>query len=139
MAISGPMWVKEGLREAADLICKDAAAGEDLEIFLFSDDETVTAATVNADFTEITTNGGEKATLTKATFAAATDADPVVSRWNSTTGKVWTITGALTVYGWAIRGVTSLKIYCAENWGVNTVASGNTITIQPLDLKFDIV
>jgi hypothetical protein len=133
------MWIQEGLREAADLICKDAVAGEDLEIFLFSNDFTITKTMINANLTEITTNGGEKATLTKASFAAATDADPVVSRWNSTTGKVWTITGALTVYGWAIRGVTSLKLYCAENWGVNTLANGNTLTVQPLDLKFDIV
>ena len=138
MAVSGPAWVKEGLREAADALLKDDATPEDKEIFLFSNDATVSDASVNADFTEITTNGGEKATLTKATFAVATDADPVVSRWNSTTGKVWNITGDLTIYGWAIRGVTSTKIYCAENWGVNTVANGNTVTVQPLDIQFDI-
>lgn len=138
MAISGPAYVKEGTREMSDAVFKDAVAAEDKEIFLFSNDATVSDASVNADFTEITTNGGEKMTLTKADFAAATDADPVVSRWNGDTGAVWNITGALTCYGWAVRGVTSLKIYCAENWGVNTLANGNTVTVQPLDLKLDI-
>jgi len=139
MAISGPMGCIEGIRELADAAFKDAATPEILEIFLFSNDETIDSATVDADLTEITTNGGEVMELTKATFAVATDADPVVSRWNSTTGCVWTITGALSVYGWAIRGKTSNKIYYAENHGLNTLANGNTYTQQPVDLKLDIV
>ena len=132
-------WCIEGLRVLADAIVKTAAPPEDLEIFLFSNDFAVTANTVNANLTEITTNGGAKQDLIKANWDAATNADPVVSRYNGSTGVTWNITGALTIYGWAIRGVTSLKIYCAENWGVNTVANGNTVTVQPLDLKFDIV
>jgi len=132
-------WCKEGLRVLADAVVKTAATPENLEIFLFSDNETIDADTVDADLDEITTNGGAKKTLTKATWDAATDADPVVSRYNGATGVVWNITGSLTIYGWAIRGVTSTKIYCAENWGINTVENGNTVTIQPCDLKFDIV
>ena len=139
MAISGPMAIQEGLMEQLDLVCKDAVAGEDLEVFLFSNDFTIIPTMTNADLTPITTNGGEKTTLTKSLFAAATNANPVVSRWNGTTGKVWNITGALTNYGWGIRGVTSQKLYYAENWGVNTVANGNTVTVQPLDLKLRIV
>ena len=133
------IWCKEGLRVLADAVVKTAATPEVLEILLFSNDEVIDADTVNADLTEIVSNGGEKQDLTRATFDAATDADPVVSRYNGATGVVWNITGALTIYGWAIRGKTSTKIYCAENWGLNTVADGNTVTIQPLDLKFDIV
>ena len=133
------IWCKEGLRVLADAVVKTVATPEILEIFLFSDNEVVDANTVNADFTEIVTNGGEKQDLTRATWDAATDADPVVSRYNGATGIVWNITGALTIYDWAIRGKVSSKIYCAENWGLNTVANGNTVTIQPLDLKFDIV
>lgn len=132
-------WCKEGLRELADASLKDNTTPEDKEIFLFSDDETITANTVNADVTEITTNGGEKQTLTKASWDSATDADPVVSRYNGTTGVSWSITGDLNIYGWAIRGKTSMKIYCAENWGLKSVHNGDTVTIQPLDLKFDIV
>ena len=139
MAISGPIWCKEGLRVGADAMIKTNATPEILELLLFSNDATISAATVNGDLTEITTNGGEKVTLAKATWAASTDADPVVSRYNATTGVVFTITGALTIYGWAIRGATSTKIYCGENWGVNTVANGNTVTITPCDLRFDIV
>lgn len=130
---------KEGIRKLADAAFKNEAEPEDLEIFLFSNDFTITANTVNADLTEITTNGGEKQTLTKANFAAATDADPVVSRYNDPTGVVWNITGALVIYGWAVRGVTSLKLYMAENWGVNTVANGNTVVVQPCDLKLPVV
>jgi len=129
---------KEGIRVLADSGFKLEAEPEDLEIFLFSNDFTITAATVDSDLTEITTNGGEKLALTKASFAAGTDADPVVSRWNGATGAVWTITGALTIYGWAVRWVTSQKLLCAENWGVNTVANGNTVTVQPLDLKLPV-
>lgn len=132
-------WVKEGTREAADALFLDNATPEAKEVFLFSDNETITSATVNADLTEITTNGGEKQALTKATWDAATDADPVVSRYNGATGVVFSITGALTVYGWAVRGVTSLKIYCAENTGVKTFANGDTYTLQPFDMKMDIV
>ena len=139
MPLSGPTWIQEGTQEMMDAVFKDAVAAEDKEIFLFSNDFTITKTMTNTDLTEITTNGGEKATLTKATFAAATNADPVVSRWNATTGKVWSITEALTIYGWAVRGVTSLKLYCAENHGPVTVANGNTHTIQPLDLQADIV
>ena len=133
------IWCKEGLREAADALVLDNATPEDKEIFLFSNNETIDADTVNADLTEITTVGGEKQDLTKATWDAATDADPVVSRYNGATGVSWSITGDLTIYGWAIRGKTSTKIYAAENWGVKTVHSGDTVVIQPLDLKFDIV
>ena len=139
MAISGPIWCKEGLRVLADAIVTTEATPESLEIFLFSNDATIDAATVDGDLTEITTNGGEKVPLVKASWAAATDADPVVSRYNPSAGVVWTITGPLTLYGWAIRGATSGKIYAAENWGVNTVDNGATVTIQPCDLKFDIV
>lgn len=132
-------WCKEGLRVGADALVKTAATPEVLEIFLFSNNETITNATVNADLTEITTNGGEKQDLTRATWDDSTDADPVVSRYNGATGVSWSITGDLTIYGWAIRGKTSIKIYCAENWGLKTVHNGDTVTIQPLDLKFDIV
>lgn len=132
-------WVKEGLRVAADALFKTNATPEDKEVFLFSNNATITANTVNVDLTQITTNGGEKKTLTKATWDAATDADPVVSRYNGATGVVFSITGALTVYGWAVRGVTSAKIYCAENTGVKTFANGDTYTLYPFDMKLDIV
>jgi len=129
---------KEGIRVLADSAVKLEAEPEDLEIFLFSNDFTITAATVDSDLTEITTNGGELMTLTKASFAAATDADPSVSRWNGATGAVWTITGNLTIYGWAVRWVTSQKILIAENWGVNTVVNGNTVAVNPCDIKFPV-
>ena len=136
--MAAAQWCIEGLREAMDALFKTAATPEILEIILFSNNFAIADDTVKSDLTEITTDGGEKITLTKASFAAATDADPGVSRWNSTTGAVWNVTGDLTVYGWAIRGATSGKIWMARNWGVNTFGDGDTITVQPLDLKFDI-
>lgn len=131
-------WCKEGLREAMDALVKDDATPEDKELILFSDNETIDDDTVDADLDEIITNGGEKVTLTKATWAAATDADPGVSVYNTGTGVVFDITGALNIYGWAIRGVTSQKIYMAENWGLKAVQNGNTVTVEPLQMKFDI-
>ncbi len=59
-------------------------------------------------------------------------------RYNGATGVVFTITGALTVYGWAVKGVTSDKIYAAENTGVKTFQNGDTYTCQPVDISFDI-
>ncbi len=134
-------WVIEGLRVAADALVKTAATPEVLRIFLFSNNATITSATVKVDLTEIATSGGETQNLTRATWDAATNADPVVSRYNSTTGVAWSITGDLSIYGWAICGAVagSNKIYCAENWGLKTVHNGDTVTIIPLDLKFDIV
>jgi len=138
MAVSGPQACIEGLREEADACWKDDATPEDKELILFSNDATIADTTVAADLTEITTNGGEKTTLTKASWTAATDADPVVMVYNSGTGVVFTITGDLTIYGWAIRGVTSGKIYRAENNGVNTMVNGNTYTVEPLEVDYDI-
>ena len=128
----------EGCQEFMDAVYKDAATPEAKELILFSNDEVITDATVNADLTEITTNGGEKVTLTAGTWDAATAADPIVSRYNGVTGVVFTITGALTVYGWAVRGVTSTKIYGAENFGLKTFVNGNEFTCAPIDMKFNI-
>ena len=129
---------KEGLRELSDAVYLDNATPEDKEVILFSNDEAITDATVNADLTEITTVGGEKVTLTKANWDAATDADPVVSTYQTGTGVVFTITDDLTVYGWAVKGVTSDKIYGAENFGVKTFSNGDTFTLDPIALKLDI-
>ncbi len=128
----------EGIAEMADSIFLDNATPEDKEIILFSNDFTITINTVNADLTEITTAGGEKQTLTKASWDAATAADPVVSRYNGATGLVFNFTGALTVYGYAMKGVTSDKIYAAENFGVQTYGNGNSLTLQPLDINLDL-
>jgi len=138
MAISGPQWCIEGLRVTADAVVKTNATPEILSLRLFSDNITVADTSVLGDFTLITTAGGEAVTLAKATWVASTNADPVVSVYNTGTGVVYTITGALTVYGWLIVGNTSSKVYAAENFGVNTVANGNTITINPIQLNFDI-
>ena len=126
------------MRIALDSLLLLEAEPEDLEIFLFSDDITIDGDTKEGDLTEITTNGGEKKTLVKASFAAATDADPTVCRYNDPDGVVWDITGALTVYGWAVRWVTSQKLLYAKNQGINTVADGNTVSVNPCDLKFPV-
>jgi len=131
-------WCIEGLAEAADAVFKDDATPEDKELILFSNDEAITDATVNGDLTEITTNGGEKVTLAKGSWTAATEADPSVCIYNTGTGVVFNITGALTVYGWAVKGVTSDKIYAAENTGVKTFANGDTYTCEPISISFDI-
>jgi hypothetical protein len=131
-------WCIEGLQVAADAVFKTNATPEDKEIFLFSNNATITDATTGVDLTEITTAGGEKQTLTKGTWDAATAADPVVSQYNGSSGVSFAITGALTMYGYAVRGATSGKIYFAENFGLKTYANGQTLEIKPLQAKFDI-
>lgn len=128
----------EGLQQVLEAVYKNAAEPEGKEILLFSNDVTITDATTNTDLTEITTNGGEKQALTKANWGAASAADPTVIRYNGTDGVSWSITGDLTIYGWAIRGVTSGDIYAAENCGVKTVQNGNTVKCAPIDVKLDI-
>lgn len=130
---------KEGIRELIDAVFVDAATPEDKEILLFSNDATISAGTVNADLTEITTNGGGKQTLTKANWDAASDADPSVTTYNSGTGVVFSFTGGLTVYGYAVRGVTSGKIYLAENFGVQTYSDGQSLTLNPLSFSLDMI
>ena len=130
--------VIEGVQQMYDAVFLDNATPEDKELILFSNDEAITDTLVAGDLTEITTNGGEKVTLTKASWTAATAADPVVSVYNTGTGVVFTITGNLTIYGWAVKGVTSDKIYGAENFGVKTFVNGNTFTCEPIELKYDI-
>ena len=130
--------VIEGVQQMYDAVFLDNATPEDKELILFSNDEAITDTLVAGDLTEITTNGGEKVTLTKASWTAATAADPVVSVYNTGTGVVFTITGNLTIYGWAVKGVTSDKIYGAENFGVKTFENGNTFTCEPIELKYDI-
>lgn len=139
MAAGEAQWLIEGLQEMMDATFLDDATPEDKEIFLFSNDETITDSTTDTDLTEITGNGLAKQTLTKANFSAATAADPVVSVYNSGTGVTWTASaGPNTVYGWAIRGVTSGKLYAARNWGVKTVQSGEAVTVNSVELKLDI-
>ena len=138
MAVSGPYWCIEGLVEGVTDWFISEAEPEDVAVHLFSDDQTIAATTVYADITLITTSGGEKITLVKGTYTAPTGADPSVLVYNSGIGLVWTFTGSLTIYGWALIGETTSKIYAAENFGVNTVSNGNTLTLQPWSLNFDI-
>lgn len=128
----------EGLQEALDAVFKDAASPEDKEIYLFSNDFEIADDTEDSDLTEITTNGGEKQTLTKANWGAASAADPTVIRYNGTDGVSWDITGDLDIRGWAIRGVTSGKLYAAENCGLKQVQADNTVKFAPIDVKLDI-
>ncbi len=131
-------WVIEGCQVMMDAVWKTNATPEQKEIFLFSNDVSITDSLVNADLTEITTNGGEKGTLVKASFTAATAADPIVSIYNSGTGFIFNITGSLSVYGFAIRGVTSSKIYMAENFGLKSFVSGDILTADPISFSLDI-
>ena len=131
-------WCKEGLRVLADAVFKTVATPAVKYVALFSNDEAITDSTVYADLTIITTNGGEQKELVKGTWDAATDADPVVSRYDGATGVVFTFSGNLTIYGWGVVGVAS-NLYCAKNFGVKTFVSGDTLTLLPFDMKFDIV
>ena len=132
-------WTIVGVAAALTALFKTAGTPEDVEIFLFSNNKAIDDATTNADLTEIdNTNGCGKQDLTKALFDAATSADPSVLRYNGATGVSWSVTGAETIYGYAIRGKTSDTIYGAENFGIKSVENGNTLTIAPLDIKLDI-
>ena len=134
MAATDQIWVIEGVQEMADAAFKDDATPEAHRIVLFSNDAVVTNAMAYADITIIDANGCEAITLTKASWTAATAADPSVLVFNAGTGVHWDVSGAQAVYGWAIVGVATL--YCAQNWALKNFINGEDIDIVPLSLKF---
>lgn len=113
---------------------------EDLEIFLFENDNTPTVNSIDADFDEIVGSGLDVQDLGSATWDVATDdgSTIVYSRYNGITGLVYTITGTQDVYGYAIRGKTSSTIYYAKNFGLRPMVATNTLTIQPLSMRVDL-
>ena len=127
-----------GIQRMLDAVFKTSATPEDKEVFLFSNDYTIVDATINASLTPVTTVGGEKQTLTKANWASATAADPSVCRYFALTGVVFDFTGTIAVYGYGIRGVTSEDLYGAENFGLKSYINGQSLELQPFDLKLDI-
>lgn len=136
---TGSAWANEGVKDLLEQVFLDGATPEDKEVLLFSNDFTPVATMDDSSFTEITTNGGEKVTLTRANWANQSATDPVSIRYNGATGVVFNITGALTVFGCAIRGVVSTNIYFAQNFGSKTFGNGDTFTLQPLDAIMDII
>ena len=131
-------WVKEGLRVAADAVLKTDATPEVKNLVCFSDNETITDATVYADLTIISANGITPTALAKATWAAGTDADPVASIYNGAAGVEFTLSGDQDVYGWAIVGATSNALYIADNWGLKSMKNGDTLTVAPITVNWDI-
>ena len=138
MPASESQMIIEGLQEAQNALWKNNAIPEDKEIFLFSNDATISDALTNTDLTEITDGGVAKQTLAKENFADATAADPVVTVYNPGSGVTWTTTILKTIYGWAVRGVTSGKLYAARNWGALTVPAGFPVTVNPVQFASNI-
>lgn len=139
MAAGAAQFVITGIKAMLDAMFKTEAEPEDVKVALFSTDVSIADATVAGDLTLHTTNGLAAITLTKATFTAATAANPSVLVYNSGTGLSWTATaGPNTVYGWAIIGVTSGILYAARNWGLKTVQDEEIVSIEPAELKLAI-
>ena len=130
--------VKTGVKNYLTAVLKTAGTPEDKEVFLFSNNFTIADGTVNASLTPITTAGGQKQTLTKALWATATAANPSVCRYYGTTGVAFAFTGTLAVYGYGIRGVTSLDLIGAENFGLKNYVNGQNLKLNPLELKLNI-
>ena len=127
------MTPNEGLKEMMEALVLDEAEPGDLEIFLFSNDETIAAGTVKVDLTEIAANGCAAQDLTKASFGVSTLADPSVITFDSGSGVSWTVdTAAQTAYGWAICSKVGGKIWRANNWGAKTFQIGEVIKTEPL-------
>lgn len=131
-------WCIEGLQELMDAAFKDDATPEDKLITLFTNDETIVDATAYGDLTIADYNGAEAQTLTKANWDAATSADPVVSAYYGGTGVIFSFTGTANVYGWAIIGSASDKVYAAENFGIKHFDNGESLTLSPINLSLDI-
>jgi hypothetical protein len=139
---TGSTWVSEGMLELMNVAFKGysgTTTHEKLEIFFFSNDYTPADSCTKSSLTEVTTNGMTIKTLDNAEFESATlDGTNCVSQYNNGTGVIWTASGTQSIYGWAITGSSTDKIYYVKNVGVQTFVTGDKYQLNPINLRFGI-
>ena len=131
---TGYIWCTEGVDLMFNNIFGQSTV-EDLEIFTFSNNFTPVVTCENDDLTEVEDNGLIVQNMTTANWVIEIDGADVTATYHSGTGIVWNATGDQNIYGIAIRGKTSNKIYYVKNFGLKQLISGNSFTLNPLVLK----
>ena len=131
---TGKTWTVEGAKLIFENFFTQTTV-EDLEIFTFSNNYTPTVTCTGTDLTEITDSGLVKKDMVAASWTVTIDGADIISTFNSGTGIVWDVTADKNIYGIAIRGKTSAKIYYVKNVGLKELLVGNSFTLNPLQLK----
>jgi hypothetical protein len=103
---------------------------EDAEWCLFTDNETITSATVWADLTEAAFSGYSRVAvgpLNTATIVSTRGSTTPVTQPVFTNGSG----GSENVYGWALIDVSgSPVLIAAENFGLTTIPAGQSLALQ---------
>lgn len=141
--MTGETWCEEGMLELMNVAFNGysgTTTHEKLEIFFFSNDYTPANSCTKSDLTEITgTSNLTIRTLDNAEFeSAVVEGLNCVSEYNNGTGIIWTAYGTQSLYGWAICGSSTDKIYYVKNVGLQTFTTGDTYQLNPIKLRFGI-
>ena len=104
---------------------------EALVLCLYSNNATLSEATVLANLTECAISGYAGKNLTRAGWGAAVAGDPSYIPYG--TPQVFAFSGTGTVYGYFLKGATSGNLYWAEVLypSGQLVNSGDSITVTP--------
>jgi hypothetical protein len=117
MAFTTP---QEGEVQMLNLIL-NKAAGEELNLRLFSNNVSPGETDTIATYTICSGSGYADINLAHASFTV-TGANPSTFAYPQQT---FTLSGALTAWGYVVQGATSSKVYFAENFGsAFTIPSG---------------
>lgn len=126
----------EGKLAAADLIFRGTGS-EDYKLDLFKNNYTIIDTTTWTDLVVANFTGYNQISITRASFSTAIISAGVAVSARAV-APVFTCTGgaAQTVYGWALRGVTSGSIWFAANFDTPRVMGpGATETLDPFQFK----
>ena len=112
------IWVKAGLKAAIEAIFLDNATPDDKMIAVFTNNETIDTDTVYSDLTIHDANSVSPTILTKASWGAATSADPSVIRYDvGNPGITFTFSGGgATLYGWCIYEQDSPNVLLVQHF-----------------------
>lgn len=96
---------------------------------LFTDNETISAASVWADLTEAAFTGYARVTV------GTLNTPTIVSTRASTTPTVQPVFnngsgGSVNVYGWALIETAGPTLIAAENFGLTTIPAGQSLALQ---------
>jgi hypothetical protein len=139
----GQSWCIEGAGNILYNNFHGTSAMEEFELFFFSNNYTPSPSCTNSDLTEVTAACG----LQKVKLQSSLFSTPSVSVGTSVVvyipykygdGLEFSITSAQTIYGYAIRGISTNYIYYVKNVDIHAFVSGDTYTLNPIEIRLDL-
>lgn len=139
---TGESWVINGIKNLLYSNFHGTSAMEEFELLFFSNNYTPLSSCINSDLTEIEANGLEKVQLVNSSFGTSAvtvgTSTIVYVPYKLEEGLEFNITGTQTMYGYAIRGKTTNNIYYVKNVGLHSFISGDTYTMNPIEIRLDL-